>query len=61
MSKLITVRIEFTIEVEDEIMENYNVENDINRLDEVIDEFITDNADILEYEIVRVDDFPEGE
>lgn len=61
MSKLITVQIEFTIEVEDEIMENYNVENDINRLDEVINEFITDNADILEYEIVRVDDFPEGE
>ena len=30
-------------------------------VDEVIDEFITDNADILEYEIVRVDDFPEGE
>ena len=61
MSKLVSIRIEFTIEVEDEIMENYNVENDINRLDEVIDEFITDNADILEYEIVRVDDFPEGE
>lgn len=61
MSKLITVQVEFTIEVEDEIMENYNVENDINQLDEVIDQFIIDNADILEYEIVRVDDFPEGE
>jgi len=61
MSKLITVQIEFTIEVEDEIMENYNVENDINRLDEVIDQFITDNADIIEYEVVSVQDFPEGE
>ena len=61
MSKLVSVKIEFTIEVEDEIMENYNVENDINRLDEVIDEFITNNADILEYEIVSVQDFPEGE
>lgn len=61
MSKLITVHIEFTIEVEDEIMENYNAENDLNQLDEVIDEFITDNADILEYEVVSVQDFPEGE
>ena len=31
MSKLVSIKIEFTIEVEDEIMENYNVENDINR------------------------------
>lgn len=61
MSKLITVQVEFTIEVEDEIMENYNAENDLNQLDEVIDQFITDNADILEYEIVSVQDFPEGE
>ena len=61
MSKLVSVKIEFTIEVEDELFENYNTENDLNQLDEVIDEFITDNADILEYEIVRVDDFPEGE
>ncbi len=61
MSKLVSVKIEFTIEVEDELFENYNVENDINRLDEVIDQYIIDNADILEYEIVSIQDFPEGE
>lgn len=61
MSKLVSVKIEFTIEVEDELFENYNAENDLNQLDEVIDEFIIDNADILEYEVVSVQDFPEGE
>lgn len=58
MSKLVSVKIEFTIEVEDELFENYDAENDV---DQVIDQYIIDNADILEYEIVRVDDFPEGE
>lgn len=58
MSKLVSVKIEFTIEVEDELFENYDAENDV---DQVIDQYIIDNADILEYEIVSVQDFPEGE
>lgn len=58
MSKLVSVKIEFTIEVEDELFENYDAENDV---DQVIDQYIVDNADILEYEIVSVQDFPEGE
>lgn len=58
MSKLVSIKIEFTIEVEDELFENYDAENDV---DQVIDQYIIDNADILEYEIVSVQDFPEGE
>ena len=58
MSKLVSVKIEFTIEVEDELFENYDAENDV---DQVIDQYIIDNADILEYEVVSVQDFPEGE
>lgn len=58
MSKLVSVKIEFTIEVEDELFENYDAENDV---DQVIDQYIIDNADILEYEIVSIQDFPEGE
>ncbi len=34
MSKLVSVKIEFTIEVEDELFENYDAENDV---DQVID------------------------